>query len=63
MTLKQFAKSLVEYRTKRGLTQTELANLVKAKQNTISGWESGEVKPQASARERIAKILKIEVAA
>lgn len=48
-----------EYRLKRGLTQTELANEANISFQYISLIENGERNPSINTAKKIAKILKI----
>ncbi len=52
---------LNEFRTKRGLTQTELANLVGVTPSTVSQIESNMIYPSLPALLKIAEVLSVEV--
>jgi transcriptional regulator with XRE-family HTH domain len=52
---------LNEFRTKRGLTQTELANLVGVTPSSISQIESNMIYPSLPALLKIAEVLSVEV--
>ena len=54
MTLKQL-------REKRGMSQTELANLVGLKQTTISQYESGSRKPDLAKAKKLSDALEISL--
>lgn len=51
------AKSLIDLRHKRNISQDELAKKVGTKQPVISRIETGTVKPTLTTLERIAKAL------
>lgn len=59
----QLAKSLIELRLKRKISQKELAQRIGSKQPVISRIETATVKPSISLLERIADALeaKLEV--
>lgn len=42
---KEFGKRLRTLRIEKGIYQSEIAELLHTKQNTISRWEKGEVEP------------------
>lgn len=46
-----------EIRKGRGITQTELAQLLNVSQANISQWENGEAMPRADKLPELAKIL------
>ena len=52
MTLKQLRES-------KGISQTQLANLVGLKQTTISQYENGSRKPNLNKAKKIADVLNI----
>lgn len=54
MTLKQF-------REEKGMSQTELANLVGLKQTTISQYENGSRKPDLEKAKRLSDALDISL--
>lgn len=54
MTLKQF-------RENKGLSQTELGNLVGLKQTTISQYESGSRKPNLAIAKKLSDALEISL--
>ena len=49
-----FADTLRKLRTKKGLSQVQLANLMFVNKTTISKWESGSRLPDASMIPRLA---------
>lgn len=51
--------TLKEIRKRRGLSQTELANLVGLKQTTISQYENGSRKPDLATAVKMASSLDI----
>ena len=53
------SENLKKARKAKGLTQKELAELVGAKHNSVSGWESGLHKPDADTLELICGVLDI----
>lgn len=46
-----------ELRKKSKLTQMELAQKLKVKQNTISNWENGKAKPDIIMTTKLAEVL------
>ena len=56
-----FADTLRKLRTKRGLTQTQLAGLMFVNKATISKWESGSRLPDAAMIVRLARVLDVDV--
>ena len=56
-----FADTLKKLRTKKGLTQAQLARAMFVNNTTISKWESGSRLPSADMITRLAKILEVEV--
>jgi transcriptional regulator with XRE-family HTH domain len=51
----ELAQSLIETRTQAGLTQEELANLMKTTQSAIARMESGKRFPSANTLKRFAQ--------
>jgi transcriptional regulator with XRE-family HTH domain len=51
----QLARTLIEARTRAGLSQTQLARRMKTSQSYVARIESGQVKPSTAALERLAK--------
>ena len=56
-----FADALRKLRTKKGLTQIQLASLMFVNKATISKWESGSRIPDATMITRLAKVLAVDV--
>ena len=56
-----FAEALRKLRTKKGLTQIQLANLMFVNKTTISKWESGSRLPDAAMIARLARVLEVDV--
>ncbi len=56
-----FADTLKKLRTKKGLTQLQLANLMYVNKATISKWESGSRIPDATMITRLAEVLAVDV--
>ena len=56
-----FADTLRKLRTKKGLSQTQLANLMFVNKTTISKWESGSRLPDAAMITRLARTLEVDV--
>ena len=52
-----FADTLRKLRTKKGLSQVQLANLMFVNKTTISKWESGSRLPDAAMIARLARVL------
>lgn len=59
--MKNFSNRLKLLREEKGLSQTELANLLYFDPSTISKYESGDVLPSLSALEKIAKFFNVKV--
>jgi ribosome-binding protein aMBF1 (putative translation factor) len=51
----QMARTLIEVRTRAGLSQTQLARRMKTSQSYVARIERGQVKPSMAALERLAK--------
>lgn len=49
-------------RKQRLFTQSELAEMLKVRQSTVSNWEQGITVPQKIQFEKLASILKVDVA-
>jgi transcriptional regulator with XRE-family HTH domain len=47
------------WRKVRGLSQSELAQLIGVTYVTISNWERGETRPSKNQVDRVAKILRV----
>lgn len=58
---KDYIIRIKEARNKKGLTQTELANKVGIKQQTLSGYENGKMNPPTDVTRRIAKICDVSL--
>ena len=56
-----FADTLKFLRTKKGLSQNQLANLMFVNKATISKWESGTRLPDATMITRLARTLEVDV--
>ena len=50
-----------EARTKKGLTQQDLAKILNVKQNTISNWESERSTPNKDSLLKMAEVLEVSV--
>jgi len=50
-----------EYRTRRGLTQDELAKLVDVRRETIVFLEQGKYNPSLKLAHDVAKVLKVKI--
>lgn len=55
----QIAKSIIEARIKRGITQKELARMLKTKQSVISRVETVKTTPTLSFLKRVSETLNI----
>ena len=58
-----FADTLKELRTKRGLTQNQLASLMFVNRATVTKWESGSRLPNAAMITRLARVLEVDAGA
>ena len=56
-----FADALKKLRTKKGLTQNQLAELMFVNRATVTKWESGNRLPDAAMIARLAKALEVDV--
>jgi len=52
---------IAEYRQKKGLTQKELAALMKVNERSVQRWESGERTPDIRTLQELAKIFKCKI--
>ena len=59
----ELARSVINLRIRRGLTQNELAERMSTTQAVISRLESGSAKPSLATLERLAKALDARVVA
>lgn len=50
-----------ELRKKKGLTQTELADMLGIKQSTVAMWENGKSMPGTNTLIRLADILDVDM--
>jgi ribosome-binding protein aMBF1 (putative translation factor) len=57
----QLARTLIEARTRAGLTQAELARRMKTSQSYVARIESGRVRPSTRALERLAKATRSQL--
>lgn len=58
MDLNKLGKKIKLARIEADLTQEQLAAKIKAKQKSISRYETGDTEPSLSTLENIAKVLK-----
>lgn len=56
-----FADTLRKLRIQKGLTQSQLANLMYVNKATVSKWESGSRLPDAAMIIRLAEVLRVDV--
>ena len=56
-----FAETLKKLRTKKGLTQNQLARAMYVNNTTISKWESGSRLPSADMITRLARVLEVDI--
>jgi transcriptional regulator with XRE-family HTH domain len=56
-----FADALRKLRTKKGLSQNQLAGLMFVNNTTISKWENGSRLPDAAMITRLARVLEVDV--
>ena len=56
-----FADTLRKLRIQKGLTQSQLANLMYVNKATVSKWESGSRLPDAAMITRLAEVLRVDV--
>ena len=56
-----FADTIKRIRTKKGITQVQLASLMFVNKATISRWENGSRLPDATMIARLAEILEVDV--
>ena len=57
----EFGNLLLQLRTKSGLTQKELADLLQISDKTVSKWETGVSKPTTDTLKQLATIFNVEV--
>jgi transcriptional regulator with XRE-family HTH domain len=50
-----------EQRTKRGLSQRALGDLVGVNQGTVSRWENGRYKPSAQERAKLQEVFEADL--
>ena len=59
----RIGKVIREHRRKKGLTQTELAELIGTDQRSLSKWKSGLYDPTATFLLKLIKTLDIDISA
>ncbi|GLI09655.1 hypothetical protein YDYSG_56870 [Paenibacillus tyrfis] len=59
--MKTFAKNLRKVRTRKGLTQIQLAERLRVNNATISKWESGNYEPNLDQLVSISKELDVSI--
>lgn len=59
--LEIFAKRLKELRTNRGETQKDFASFLEIKQQTLSGYENGKIKPPIDIAKNIAEKCNVSI--
>lgn len=52
-----YAKKIKEYRERKFLTQTELANILGVKLVTISRWETGRFEPNMDMKKKLVSLF------
>ncbi|MGN0727188.1 MAG: helix-turn-helix domain-containing protein, partial [Anaerovoracaceae bacterium] len=57
LTNKDFGIKIAELRKKKGLTQTQLAEMLNISNKTVSRWETGEGYPEITLLSPLAKAL------
>ena len=57
----EVARMIKNFRMKNGLTQAQLAKLVKTKQSSIARLEQGNYSPSLGFLEKIATVLKVKM--
>lgn len=57
MDTQELVAELVQTRQRRGLTQKDVAEMMKVKQPSVSQFESGKMEPKMSTVERYAKAV------
>jgi len=56
-----FGNKLLEMRTQRGLSQTELARMLGVTNKAVSKWETGKSKPTTNVIRKLAALFKIDI--
>lgn len=54
-------KRILDLRTKKKMSQTELADLVQTTRTTVSKWENGDSEPSASQLKKIADVFGVSI--
>lgn len=57
--MKVFAERLKEVRQEKGLTQTQLAELLSTTQSTIGKYEREELQPNFEVLKKLCKVLEV----
>lgn len=60
---KQFGKRLATLRKEKGISQQELADMMKTSKTTVANWESERFKPTWDKLDMLATILEVHVSA
>lgn len=56
--LYEYAKLIKEYRERKFITQTELANLLGCKPITVCRWETGKFEPNMATKKKLISLFK-----
>ena len=54
-----FGNKLLEMRTQRGLSQTDLAGMLGVTNKAVSKWETGKSKPTTNVIRKLAALLRL----
>lgn len=60
---KQFGKRLAALRKEKGISQQELADMMKTSKTTVANWETGRFKPTWDKLDMLAAILEVHISA
>lgn len=59
-SVKEIGQNIAYYRSQLNLSQSELGTMVSSRQPTVSGWESGRLKPGKTKLNKIAIALSVK---
>lgn len=59
--MSEFAQRIKKFRTLKGFTQRELANILNVSQNAVYNWENGKREPSIDMIEKIAQALDVKI--
>lgn len=59
--MKNIAEQILKYRTEKGLSQTELAELLEVSRQSVSKWETGAAVPELAKIVRLCEVFEVSL--